>query len=81
MDDRRAHFVTMIGDVCLAAGLAHIPVELLMRDGARVYGTPSPVVADLEHPPLGETGYASRLTIDGVETFLEDVVEFLIRSP
>jgi hypothetical protein len=80
MDDRRAHFLTMLGDACMAAGLADIPVELLLRNGRRVAGTPSPQPRG-GGPPVDETGYSSPLLIDGVATELEDIVEFVIRSP
>jgi hypothetical protein len=81
MDDRRAHFLTMLGDACTSAGLADIPVELLLNDGSRIVGTPSPQPTNSESAPIDETGYASRLLIDGTRTELEDVVEFVIRSP
>ena len=42
MDDRRAHFLTMLGDACAAAGVAGITVELLLSDGRRLTGVPSP---------------------------------------
>jgi len=80
MDDRRAHFLTMLGDACSAAGLANIRVELLLSDGRRMAGTPSPQPADGRHPPVHETGYSS-LLINGGSAELEDVVEFVIRSP
>jgi hypothetical protein len=79
MDDRRAHFLTMLGDACAAAGLAGIPVELALRDGTRMAGTPWPQLDDGH--PVDETGFTSALLIDGASTRLEDVVEFVIRSP
>jgi hypothetical protein len=81
MDDRRAHFLTMLGDVCVAAGLASIPVEFLLSDGRRVAGTPSPQPANGGSPSVEDTGYSSLLLIDGASTQLENVVEFLIRTP
>ncbi len=81
MDDRRAHFLTMLGDACAAAGLAGIPVELVLGDGRRVAGTPSPSAAQPSGEPLAETGYASLLLLDGASTQLEDVVEFAVRTP
>lgn len=81
MDDRRAHFLTMLGDACVGAGLASIPVEVLLRDGRRIVGTPSPQLADDGSAPVDEIGYANLLLIDGVSTQLEDVVEFVVRAP
>jgi hypothetical protein len=81
MDDRRAHFLTMLGDACVAAGLASIPVELLLSDGTRLAGTPSPQLARGDGAPVDDTGYSSLLLIDGASTQLEKVVEFVIRTP
>lgn len=71
----------MLGDACVAAGLAGIPVELRLRDGTRMAGTPSPQFARGEDQPVYETGYSNLLLIDGASAQLEDVVEFVIRTP
>lgn len=81
MDDRRAHFLTMLGDACAAAGVAGITVDLLLGDGRRVTGVPSPQRADNQSRPVSDTGYSSVLLVDGVSTELEDVVGFVIHSP
>lgn len=81
MDDRRAHFLTMLGDVCVAAGLGSMRVELLLSDGTRMGGTPSPHPGTEGGPPTDETGYSSTLLIDGVSAQVEDVVEFVVRTP
>ena len=81
VDDRRAHFMTMIGDACVAARLADIPVELLLTDGSTVRGIPAvDPAADFEDA-ADETGYTSRLRVDGTDVALGDVAEFLIRRP
>jgi hypothetical protein len=80
MDDRRAHFLTMLGDACTAAGVAAISVELVLSDGTRMSGTPSPQLANGAEP-VADTGYSSLLLIDGLSTRLEDVVEFIVRTP
>jgi hypothetical protein len=81
IDDRRAHFLTMLGDVCTAAGLASISVEILLTDGSRMAGTPSPQPSAGTSARMGETGYAQRLFIDGSSAQMEEVVEFVVRSP
>ena len=81
MDDRRAHFLTMLGDVCVAAGLGSMRVELLLSDGSRLVGTPSPHPATEGGSPTDETGDRIRRWIDGVSAQVEDVVEFLVRTP
>lgn len=81
MDDRRAQFLTTVGDVCVAAGLADIPVELALSDGTHLRGTPSPQPATPGQPSVGDTGYASLLRINGEVTQLERIVGLAIRSP
>lgn len=71
----------MLGDACTAAGLASIPVELVLHDGTHVVGTPTAKPADGASSPINETGYSSHLLIDGDVARLEDVIEFVIRSP
>jgi hypothetical protein len=81
MDDRRAHFLTMLGDACVSAGLASIPVEVTLHDGTRLAGTPSAQLAKSGTPAISDTGYSGELLIDGVSAQLDDVVEFVIRTP
>lgn len=71
----------MVGDACAAAKLATIPVEILLRDGRRLIGTPSPQLATDENQQVDETGYANLLRVDGAPTRLEDVIEFVVRTP
>ena len=80
MDDRRAHFLTMLGDAAMAAGVASIPVELFLRNGRNISGTPSLEAAgDLRE--IDETGYAKELLLNGTEVELDEVTGFLIHSP
>lgn len=79
MDDRRAHFLTMLGDACAAAGLAGFEVELGLIDGTHLSGQPFPQSTSGDQGD--ETGYASRLRIDGVDMDVENVTEYTIRSP
>ncbi len=69
----------MLGDACSAAGLADLTVEVVTAEGARgrcVPASPPRVVGQLT-----ETGYPRVVLIDGSSLPLEDVVEFLVRSP
>ncbi len=81
MDDRRAHFLTMLGDTCSAAGVARIRVELVMVDGVRVSGTPLPLPSRGDQGEIDETGYRSSMMVDGCPVNLEEVVGFAIVSP
>ncbi len=82
MDDRRAHFLTMLGDTCASAGLASLPIGLVLIDGRRVSGTPSPQpTVDEAADALEQTGYANRLLIDDESVAIDEVIEFAVRSP
>lgn len=81
MDDRSAHFLTMVGDTCIAAGVGDIRVELLLSDGSRLIGAPSPEPVEAGASAVGETGYADLLLVDGCAAQLRDVVEFVVRKP
>jgi hypothetical protein len=81
LQDLRAHFLTMLGDVCLAAGVAGLEVEMVTVHGGRVRGVPSPHPADTSAESFGDTGYASMLQVDGQQVRLADVRAFVVRSP
>ncbi len=81
MDDRRAHFLTTVGDACTAAGLANISVELTLANGTRAVGIPSPRPAEPDGDGLDQTGYADRLLIDGRAVELHEVVQLSIHRP
>ena len=80
MDDRRAHFLTMLGDAATAAGVASIPVRLFLRNGRNLTGMPSPEGAAVRGE-VDETGYAKGLLLNGTEVQLDQVTGFSIYSP
>lgn len=79
MDDRSAHFFTLVGQVCDSAQLARLPVRLVLDDGTVLEGHPTPVRPSAE-PPLDDTGYAA-IDLDGRHVALSDVVEAAVRRP
>ncbi len=81
MNDRRAHFLTMLGDACVSARVAGLRVELVLADGDRIAGTPSPGPSLDEATQIDETGYSSPLHIDDSAVSMEEVVEFAVVSP
>lgn len=81
MDDRRAHFLTMAGDACTAAGLADIPVELTLEDGSTAAGVPSPRPSDDSDAQLDHTGYENQIFVGGSTIRLDAVVGFAVRTP
>jgi hypothetical protein len=81
VDDRRAHFLTMLGDACAAADLANMRVELILNDGSSIGGVPSPRAGRNPRHPVAETGYANRLLVGSETVCLEDIARFAISSP
>lgn len=79
MNDRRSHFLTMTGDVCAAAGLANLDVEILLASGATTSGVPSSISGT--NTELDQTGYSNRLFVNGEPVALDDVVGFIVRTP
>ncbi len=72
----------MLGDTCASAGLASLPISLVLIDGSRVSGTPSPQpTVDEADDALEQTGYANRLLINGASVAIDEVVAFAVRSP
>jgi hypothetical protein len=81
MDDRRSHFLTMVGDLCSGAGVAGLEVELLLGDGQRVCGIPTVATADRSAQPVNDTGYGSPVSIDGRQIALEEIQGLSVSSP
>jgi hypothetical protein len=81
VDDRRAHFLTMLGDACAAAEVANMRVELILNDGSSIGGIPAPRVGRDPRHPVAETGYENRLLVGGETVCLEDIARFAISSP
>ncbi len=66
MDDREAHFMIAVGDLCSAAGLAGLAVEIRAGggDGNAVRGVPQLLPGVDGGPQVDDTGYARTLVID-----------------
>jgi hypothetical protein len=78
MDDRSAHFLTLVGRVCESARLAELPVALVLEDGQRLEGQPRPVEADGKQE-VDDTGYADEVIIGDHRVRLAEVVELHVR--
>lgn len=76
MDDRHAHFLGLLEDLCAGAELAHLRIELQTITGARIDGAAS---------LAGEIDQTSddhqTVRIGTVEVALEDVVSFTVAAP
>jgi hypothetical protein len=82
MDESTGHFLVMVGDVCLNARLASLPVEITLRDGTVVAGIPNPREAEqTDGVEVDDTGFARELAIGDQIVPLDAVVEMRIVSP
>jgi hypothetical protein len=73
MDDRRAEFLILVGDICLTAARARLPVELEHLHGARIRGVPTYVACGRGVDEVDHTGYGNTIRIDDATINLRDV--------
>jgi hypothetical protein len=80
MDDRRAQFLIIVGEVCGDARLAGLAVEVVMDDHRHVHGVPGALV-----PPgtgqLDDTGLPTELVVGDEAVPLASVTEIRVRAP
>lgn len=84
MDDRHAQFLIAIGDLCTAAGLAALEVQVRpgREDGEVARGVPRPRPSrDGGEPPADATGYPRTLVVGDRIVNLEDVEACTIYAP
>lgn len=74
-DDQHAHFLGTVSDLCLAAELGRLEVELVTTDGARARGIPT------SHDGPGDERWSNGLThggqirLDDLAVSLDEVVK------
>jgi hypothetical protein len=78
VDDRRAEFLILVGDVCLAAISAQLVVELGLRDGRDVTGVPTRVTPTSGQDEFDSTGYTRTVSINDHEVALPEVIRCAI---
>ena len=82
MDDRRAHFLVLVGNVCNDARTGAFAVELVMGDGDTHSGVPDPKPAtDDSRDEVDSSGWSEDLRIGGTSVHLQDVSEIHIYGP
>jgi hypothetical protein len=82
MDDRRAQFLIAVGDLCGAARLAGLVVEVrLGGHGDLVRGVPRSHPAADEDDEVDDTGYTHALIVDDRIIDLETVEACMIFAP
>jgi hypothetical protein len=74
-------FLIAVGDLCVAASLAQLPVEVHTRHGLQVAGVPGMPNRGRGHQQANDTGYAKTLLINDQLLELEDVTACTVRLP
>lgn len=75
VDDQHAHFLGTVSDLCLAAELGRLEVELVTTDGARARGVPTSLDGPGgEHWSSGLT-HGGQIRLDDLAVRLDEVVE------
>ena len=76
MDDRHAHFLGLLEDLCAGAELADLRIELQTVTGARIDGAASLA------GQIGQTSYDRQtVRVGTVEVAFQDVVSFTVAAP
>jgi hypothetical protein len=81
VDDRVAQFLVSVGKLCEDAHLGGFAVRLTLLDDSQLAGVPEPPAETAGAGQLDDTGFADRLTVDGVVVALSDVAEASIQRP
>lgn len=81
MHESYAQFLITVGDVCAAAELAGLHVEVLVVDGSRVSGVPASLGRADRGEQINETGYARTFRINDALVNLDDILECAVRAP
>ena len=81
IEDARAQFVIAIGDLCAAAEVGSLVVELLTEAGERSAGVPAWVERPGEPESIDEPPYAQLFMVSDRLVDLDDVVACTIRVP
>ena len=81
LNDRQAQFLITVADLCAAASLAALPVELVTRDGVRTGGVPGSLRRSAGAEQVDDSGYARTFRIDSRLVNLDEIVECTMRSP
>lgn len=84
MDDRRAQFLIAVGELCTAAGLAALEVQVRpgLEDGEAACGVPRPWPSrDGGEPPAHATGFPPTFAVGDRIVNLEDIEACTIYAP
>ena len=82
-EDRRHHFVSVLGEAVDSARLAGLCLHLVLEDGTEVSGVPqeTPLAHGPNETEIDDSGVRADLEIDGTLIMVERVARFAIDRP
>ena len=82
MDERHEQFIIAVGDVCAAAQLGGLEVEICLRDGVTARGVPGSVrSASSDADEVDASGYSRTFRVARRLVALDEIVECTIHAP
>jgi hypothetical protein len=80
-DDRRSQYLIAVGDMCVAAALGSLTVEVMTNRGTRYHGVPGSIRPATGLDEAGDSGYARTIRVDNALVDFGDIVECTIVAP
>lgn len=81
-EDRRAHYIVMLGSCCDGARLGGMSIRVELEDGTVVEGVPTATpVGDARDRQLDHTGMNPYLQIDRTLVKVADVRSYCVQRP
>jgi hypothetical protein len=77
MDDRHAHFLTIVVDICLGAALGRLTIEIETVEGVCIAGTPGADTGD----GVGEIDSERTVRLGGNELRFGDIAACRVHAP
>jgi hypothetical protein len=81
LTDPHAQFLIAVGDLCAAAELAGLRVEVVLGGGRRVGGIPGSLRRAERGEELNETGHQRTFRVNDALVNLEDILECVVHAP
>jgi hypothetical protein len=81
MDERYEQFLIATGDMCAAASLAKLVVEVRTASGQQIQGVPSSVRSTEGRDEVDDTGYGRWFQIGGTVMRLDEIVKCSLSAP
>ena len=81
LDDSHAQFLIAVGDLCVAAELAGLRVDVVTGGGRRIGGIPASLRGAEGGEQVNETGYTRTFRVNDALVNLDDILECAVHAP